>query len=182
MDNVVDEFRKIVAAVSAEMLPQLQAYDPLISAVHYEHGHPIEVINKMGAKDKLPTERFNKYPLIALFEDFPEKDGVVSLHLIIARATKPTYDAPKRYELNFNPVLTPVFDSLMKQISYSTFFKEYSERTIERQKINRVSWGKEGLFGSQGNIFNDYIDCIEVRDLSLRLAEPTCTLSKKLKF
>lgn len=170
---IVDEFADIASKVSTKLLATLQTFDANITGVHYLHGHPIEIIETLAERDKSGTFRFKKYPLIALFQDFPEEMGQIGyngearLHLIIARATQATYKAPDRYTKNFKPVLYPVYLELMKQIHYSKAFQTISETQIRHTKIDRLYWGKEGLYANEGNVFNDKIDCIEIKDLRL---------------
>lgn len=177
---VVDIFRDIVANVSAKLLTQLQAHDPKIEAVNYLHGHPIEIIETLGQKDKSATLRFQKYPLVALFQDFSEDhgtiglDSTVSLNIIIARATKPAYKADERYTENFKPVLYPIYQELLQQIVYSKAFLKYGATTLPHTKIDRLYWGREGLYKNDGNVFNDFLDCIEIKNLQLKLNLKNC--------
>ena len=45
---------------------------------------------------------------------------------------------------------------------------------IEHTKIDRLFWGKEGLYANEGNIFEDFLDCIEIRDLELNVYSKIC--------
>lgn len=178
---IVDELKAIAAKVSAIMTPELQAYDSMITGVHYLHGHPAEIIETLGQRDKSKTMVYDKYPLIALFQDFPERVaedvGIMSeitLHLIIARATRPDYKAAERYQYNFKPVLYPVYYELLKQLHLSKAFITKAPTMIRHIKIDRLYWGREGLWKNQGNIFNDWIDCIEIRDLKLKVNQKLC--------
>ena len=71
----VDLFRDIVAAVSSKLSPLLQEYDPVITGVHYLHGHPMEIIETLADYSKGSTTKYDRFPLIALFQDFPEQMG-----------------------------------------------------------------------------------------------------------
>lgn len=176
---IVDIVEGLVQNVSTRITPQLQAFDALITGVNYEHGHPLEIIETMNQKDESETFVYDKYPLVALFQDFPEDDetfgveGVASLHLIIARATNPDYKATERYAENFNPILQPIYEMLMQEFCYSPYFMEYSVTKIKRTKIDRLYWGREGLWKNEKNVFNDFIDCIELK-LQLKLSRSTC--------
>lgn len=178
---IVDEFREIVEKVSQRLTPTLQEFDHNITGVHYLHGHPLEIIETLGQRDKSKTMLFDKYPLVAVFQDFPERvaeePGTISevtLHLIVARATSPSYKATERYEHNFKPVLYPVYYELLKEIHLSRAFRTMSPTLIRHTKIDRLYWGREGLGKNQGNIFNDWIDCIEIKDLKLKVNLKLC--------
>lgn len=172
---IVDVFGDIVSKVSASLTAQLRDFDQGITGVHYLHGHPMEIIETLSQKAKSNVHKWKKYPLVALFQDFPERkfsepgiESEPSLHLIIARATAPTYKADQRYEKNFKPVLYPIYVELLNQISISKVFMTYGTSQIPHVKIDRLYWGREGLYGNEGNAFNDWVDCIEIRDLKLK--------------
>jgi len=178
---VVDVFREIVEKVSAEMLTELQVLDAKITGVHYEHGHPLEIIETLAQKDTTGAHRFSKYPLIALFQDFPEtitdKTGLqseVNLHIIIAKATLPTYKANERYENNLKPYLYPIYASLFKQINSHKATLTKAPGLIAHTKTDRIFWGRQGLYKNEKNIFNDWLDCIEIKDLKLKINLKNC--------
>lgn len=178
---VVDEIGAVVTKVSTALLPMLQLYDENITGVHYLHGHPLEIIETLGQRDKAESYVFKKYPLIALFQDFPEPSsasvGVAHeprLHLIIARATRPEYKASERYDMNFRPVLYPIYAEFMHQLHLHKAFLSYSEEKISHTKTDRLYWGRDGLWKKEGNIFNDWIDCIEITDLRLKVKTKLC--------
>lgn len=178
---IVDEMRTIVAKVSSEKTAALKVFDPDISGVHYEHGHPVEIVETLTQLSQAPDKRFDRYPIICLFQDFPETvsetpgiDREVNLHLVIARATTPTLKAFQRYDLNFRPVLYPVYYEFLKQLAKSPAFTVKSADQIRHIKTDRLYWGREGLFKNEGNIFNDWIDCIELTNLKLKVNFKLC--------
>ena len=178
---VVDLIKEIVAKVSTNLTPDLQSLDSRITGVHFMNGHPLEVIETLAQKDKSNTFRFEKYPLIALFQDFAEVHTgnigaplELTLHLIIARATRPEYKASERYEKNFKPFLYPIYNEFLRQLNLSGLFMIYNSSIIPHTKYDRLYWGKEGLFKNQGNIFDDYLDVIELKNLKLKLYKKTC--------
>ncbi len=136
--------------------------------VFYEHGHPREIVNTLSKKSR-GVAQYEKFPLIALFQDIDEvKTSVTteaSLNIIIANSTRPEYKASDRYINNFEPVLYPLlmqFEAAIRASKLVTYVD------TEYDKIDRLYWGKNGLYGNEGNIFNDYIDAIEINNLKLR--------------
>jgi len=117
-----------------------------------------------------------KYPLIALFTDFDQEKNNetagyycnANFHLIIANiTTNKENNAEERLTQNFRPILEPIYLEFMKQIKLSGFFICGYE--IPHTKTDRYYWGKNGLFGQEGNIFSDYIDAIEITNLKLKV-------------
>jgi len=177
------EFKPIVQAVSAKLLPQLKAYDDKITAVHYQYGHPLEIIKTLGQYDQGGTSKFNKYPLVAFFLDMPMDRGAdvgiygeATVHMAIIRSCKdPNHTAEQRDVNNFDPVLTPIYMELMRQIGNRGDIFQIPSATRIRHKVTyRYYWGKQGLFGNETNIFNDWVDCIEIENLKLKINENYC--------
>jgi len=142
----------------------------------YMHGHPLEIINTLAEKDQHKTHKFNKYPLIALMQDFTEEigesqtiQGSVMLNIIIATQTKVEWKSAERYTNTFRTVLYPLYDLLIKHIIACGWFKEVGFGLVPHDKIDRLFWGRSGLYGNEGNIFNDHLDAIEIQNLSLSL-------------
>jgi len=180
---VHQEFEPIVQAVSAKLLPKLKAYDSAITAVHYLYGHPLEIINTLGQYESGTTKKFDKYPLVAFFLDMPMKRGTelgiygeATIHMAIIRdCLDPNQTAAERDVTNFEPVLTPIYLELMEQISLRRdLFQLTAREMIRHESIYRYYWGKQGLWGNNKNIFNDWVDCIEIKDLKLKINSNYC--------
>lgn len=173
---VVDLIREVVKRVSDNLTPQLQALDSRITGVHYLHGHPIEILETLAQKDKSNKFRFDKYPLIALFEDIEENNAgnylnsSGGLNIIIARATRPEYKADVRREKNFKPFLYPLFENFMQEYKRMEGLSLLPAH-ISYRKIDRLYWGRSGLYRNSANIGNDFIDAIEIQNLSFRTSE-----------
>jgi hypothetical protein len=141
---------------------------PDVFALQYFHGHPLEIINTLSKRNK---GRFvnEKFPFVALFQDFPEKADdtgtTATLHLIIANKTRQTYKAAERYEHNFIPILYPIWEALYNRVKVSRYVEYVNP---EYTKTDRVFWGREGLYGNEGNIFNDFIDAIEIQNFIVK--------------
>ena len=178
---IVDLIGDIITNVSSDVLAELQAVDQNIQAVNYFYGHPKEITETLAQFDQSDTLWAKKYPCVCLFQDFRESTGKqvgiaseVNLHLIIAMSTDPNYKAAERYANNFKPVLYPIYYSFLNNIMKSVDTLTASQNLIPHTKIDRVYWGKTGLYGSDGNIFNDRLDAIEITDLNLKFYQPVC--------
>jgi hypothetical protein len=151
----------------------LKAKASLKMDIHFMHGHPREITESLTEMTKNPTASAKKYPLIALFQDFEEdRSGdfiKIRPQLIIATLTKNTLKAHERYQSTFKPVLYPIYESFLEAIAQSGYFNESTKRQIKHVKIDRLYWGRTGLYGSEKNIFNDFIDCIEIKELTLNV-------------
>lgn len=165
---IIDIFRTITNKSSVN----------LSMSLNYMHGHPKEITDSLTEMTRNPTAAAGKYPLVALFQDFEEdKSGdfiKVKLQMIIAVLTKNTMKAPERYDASFRPYLYPIYNELIQVIARSGYFNESTVKQVKHIKIDRLFWGRNGLYGNQGNIFNDFIDCIEIKDLTLNVKQQKC--------
>jgi hypothetical protein len=166
--NVVDVIGRIVESVQAE-------YDTVNSEKpYYDHGHPLEIINTLKEKGSNDELKFKKFPAIFLIEDIPSTvlPGIFALksklNLIIVTDTSKDYKADERYVQSFDAILTPIYDLFMKHLKLSGEIRSVEEN-IPHDVFKHLYWGKKGLYGSDGNIFDDHIDAIEIKDLEINI-------------
>ena len=151
--------------------------ETLSNPIGFHHGHPLEIVNTF----KLATHSEDKslmFPALCLFHDIPERIGIeheVTINVVIITDTQPAFTAAERYTNSFDPILTPLYDLFIQKMAESDYVSSTLDRVDEfdHQKIDRLFWGKQGLYGSQANIFNDYIDAIEIIDLKFEILN-TC--------
>lgn len=178
MRPVVDLFGEIVSKVNDSLIIDLQSKDNLITGVHYEHGHILEIINTLTQKDQSNEYRFKKYPLVALLQDFEERNTFeyveANLNVLIIKGTMQDYTAKQRYDFNFRPFLYPIYKELLKRISKTGYILSYAPQRISHTKIDRVFWGAQGRYGNTAHIGNDFLDAIEIKNLKLKFIKEKC--------
>jgi hypothetical protein len=169
---IVEAFGHVVQATEEEILSYLQGVDNTISGLHYEYGHPLTIINKLAQMETSQAQQREKYPLVALFMDFPEEQprtvGALrkaKSQVIIATRTIKDRTVEQRYATAFNTILTPIYEELCRQLAKSAYF--FHSAVPAHQKIDRPFWGKEGLYGNYTGVATDYLDCIEIRNVEL---------------
>lgn len=169
---ITDEFEAIVSLVDATLYGTA-GFD---KHIQYMHGHYKEIVQRLQEKTDSISQRNAKYPLVVLFQDFRierggrlDLYGTTKLNLIIANSTEPKYYTADRYTKNFKPVLYPIYWELMAQLRNHKQFEFKNQDEIKHTVIERVFWGKEGLYGADGNIFNDYLDCLELQNLEITI-------------
>lgn len=144
------------------------------------HGHPIEIIEELKERSQAQTTKAQRFPLVALFRDFPERKGrevgiesEVDITIIIATRTEPTYKSEKRKEVSFKAVLHPIWKALEQEFMWAKEFNA-DGTGLDYTLIDHYFWGREGLYGSEGNIFTDFIDCVEIRLNNLKIRTKNC--------
>jgi hypothetical protein len=170
---IKDELIAITSAVEGALHDQL-----LLSSyhIHFMYGHPLEIVKRLQELSESISYKDAKFPLIALFADFRiqrgerlDMYGTAKLNLIIANDTKPEYYAEERYSNNFVPILYPIYTEFMTQLRNHKQFEFKSQDEIKHTLIERLFWGREGLYGNTANEFNDFIDCIEIQNLEITI-------------
>lgn len=169
----IDIISEIVDNVRADSdLPALSTNAP-----YFMHGHPLEIISVLAEKDRHDTYKYQRYPIIALLQDFSEQMGEsqrwrsrATMNIIIANSTSADYTSAERYTYNFRTVLYPIYDLLIKHIIRIKWFVNVAPGLVPHTKTDRLFWGRTGLYGNEANIFNDHIDAIEIDSLTLDLS------------
>lgn len=180
---IQDVMKVVVKNVSDKLLPQLQAFDNIITAVHFQYGTGKEIIETL---EQLTLNNWqNKYPLVCLFLDVDEEmnnqvgiySNIPRLRIAICTGTDPTYKAATRDEKTFKPILTPIYLELLKQMEYIGFF-QYPNGGFPHQQRRNYFWGREGVYGKEATKFNDMLDAIEITFTNIKLLTTDC--DKKL--
>lgn len=180
---IVEMFGNVVTAAESAILPYLKTINPKIVQLHYEHGHPQEIVGTLAEMSQTQAFQAKKYPLVALFQDFPEpvsgKPGELAkarVTVVITTQTQPGLKAAERYAVNFKSILYPIYKELMWQLANSAYF--FHSTVPRHDKIDRPFWGKEGLYGNIASVATDELDCIELRNLELTIPPAACHRTK----
>lgn len=143
--------------------------------VYYDYGTTLEVVNRLSVKSESSQFFDKKYPLIWMLigDNIKEeidynkaiKRKAIGVSIIICSQTKREYSSKERYEHLFIPVLRPLYDEFIKQLKLNKSIG--SENKYNHTYYENLFWGRNGLYGREGNIFNDMIDAIVIDDLDL---------------
>jgi hypothetical protein len=149
------------------------SYDPNnLRLPYYLYGHPQEIVDILGEMDGDSVLKYEKFPLVILVQDFEEEmgfegyDSETSLNIIIATETDANLRSADRRAVTFTPILYPIYNLLIEKLKEST---ELDANKPVHTKIERPYYGRSGLYGNEGNIFNDFIDAIELQNLELKI-------------
>ncbi|GIV35399.1 MAG: hypothetical protein KatS3mg031_2934 [Chitinophagales bacterium] len=162
MTPLVEKFEQVVARMrGSNQFP------------YYMYGHRLEIANRLLEKDQDKVQKYQKYPLVALRQDFEEQhsNGIVTyvLNLAILEYTDKNYTAEQRYENVFKPILYPLYEGLIIAMRQSGFFWPGFMGIPPHTKIDRPYWGVQFSEKNARNIFNDPLDAIEIVNLKVNL-------------
>jgi hypothetical protein len=136
--------------------------------------HPIVALARLN---ELKGSDLSGLPFILLLldikESFTPNNIDVSVNFVIGTVTNQPFTTDERYATNFTPILYPIFEQLITKLQNGSN-TIHSTSYLEFEKYDRVLWGKEGLYGVTGNIFEDYIDAIEINNLKLLITKTNC--------
>jgi hypothetical protein len=163
---IVDEMAVVIAKVNTALTSASFGYGP----VYYMYGHPMEISNRLQELTASPTEAHKKFPLVILFTDITIEKGAegfygsTKLRMLVCNITDPNYISEQRTELNFKPIIHPIKDELIKQIS---MYKQFTfEGELKYKETDMYYYGSQI---NNNNVFNDRIDGTELRDIELNI-------------
>lgn len=187
---IKEEIRRVANVVNsrfmAEYWPDLPdtADEPIkssIRGIRFDWGHPLEIINRIKEISNHDDLKFENLPAIFLFTDikferhkYGDYHGT-NLELVICNRADPNWDSQDRELKSFIPVLRPLYDLFAEEIANSNVFSFVDGIQDDKHSaIERFFWGKQGLYGGENNIFNDYIDAIHIENLDLKVNDINC--------
>src|SRR6185437_6361972 len=157
---IVDILGEVVKAVDDVLFPVLNKH------ILYYYGRPIQILTKLQKLNGSITLKDTKYPLFAVFQDFPEQTGtgyyaVVKFPKIsIAMLSNLTDEPQARMTKTMKPVLYPIYGEFLRQLA-----KHTNVVGNDPGAFQMVKWDR---FGSEAEAkLNDYIDAIELQNLEL---------------
>lgn len=185
IDDIIGE---VVQATSDAILSTLIVNETevlgssLIQQVRYSKSSFDELIETLAQEDKSNVGRLTKYPLIHLVQDVAiERGGDIgfyglpNLNILFIHQTEQAFKTDERDEKVFKPVLWPLYYAFLEQLKWSGWILDTWQVTGEfrHRVIKRAFWGNRQLQGSK-LILNDYVDAIEVQNLTVKINYSNC--------
>lgn len=161
---IVDVIGEVATAADAVLYPTLNKH------ILYTYGRSIQILKKLQSLNDAiaQTTKDGKYPLLALFQDFPEDIGTSGYYctvrlpkISIATLTQCTDDPVKRYATTFKPILYPIYLEILNQLARHPNIIGNDPRAFVHRK-----WDRPGT-QPEGQNLNDYVDAIEIEGLQL---------------
>lgn len=179
--SISDAFKTVVPKVQQAIIDNTELdWGGIPKRVYFMHGHPKEIVYVLQSYTQAANDLKNsKYPLIALLRDIKEEVSYDSMgpvisfnaRLVICTLTSPNLRADEREVRNFKPILLPILEELVNQITQSQLFGCPSKESMQLVKWDRYFWGTQA---ADKNVLNDYIDAVEVERMRLRIYTNNC--------
>jgi hypothetical protein len=157
---IVDILGEVVKAVDDVLYPTLNKH------IFYYYGRSIQILAKLQKLNQSITQKDSAWPLIALFQDFPEQTGtgyyatVKFPKISIAMLSNLTDDPPVRYGKTFKPVLYPIYGEFLRQLA-----KHPNVVGNDPGAFQMIKWDRPQAQKSQES--NEYVDAIELQNMEL---------------
>jgi hypothetical protein len=157
---ILDEIRNCI--------PHIESHYTTLD-LKYCYATPQEWINTLVQLSKSGNIT-DKYPFLYV-NPMTVKDGggidhIVTIgEMVLATLSNVGWTAEQRKLKNFTAWLDPLYEYLIRAMKLSKDFSLVSEG----QRTDHLFYGKQGLYGGEGNIFTDHIDAIEINNLQIRL-------------
>lgn len=187
-DLLVEILEDVVAVVSTNTLAKIKEaeYAANATAVHYMYGSDEEIVARLSLLSKTKESRLEKYPLIWLMTPFDQFQSVrkgyddLTFDILVINGTKADLISPERYSKNFKPILKPIADEFLNQLQVFTYgrYKPFEAGEMENGYRFNDYWGKKKAVASSSNAsantLLDFLDCIELRNIKLKLEKKYC--------
>jgi hypothetical protein len=143
--------------------------------VYFEHGVYDAVNRKLVMKSEGITDRV-KYPLIWLVTPINQKpitsgDANCEIEAQFFILCSADSDASEDDQIAnyFTPYLRPIYKELLNQIDRSCLFQVLSAESIIHEM---KEWTYQSTTDGKKHLFNDYVNAIQVKGMSLLVNEP----------
>jgi hypothetical protein len=173
--NIPGLFRTVVEKVNLTFSTRVE--NPF--SVHFYYGVHDVVKRQLQSLDQSITMKDMKYPMIWLVtpidQDEPVgKDYAAELNdltFLICTKSDATSSNDDRNTKFFEPYLRPIYHEFLKQIDSSYLFSTLSPNSIQHKVKEWPYHSGTGADGSSGkaNLFDDFIDCIQIRRMKLQV-------------
>jgi len=173
LPSITNAFKTLVEATEAAIIADATIdWGELPKKLYFMHGHPKEIVQRLADLGKGSETKDKKYPLVALFRDIKEKitqgaqglNSKFKVHLVICVFTEAKYRADEREEKNFIPILHPIVEHLIQQLTESSEFGCPSIDELELEKWDRYFWGTQSM---DAQILLDRVDAVEIENITL---------------
>jgi hypothetical protein len=161
-----------------------RTFEALDMSGFFDYGHYDAVNKNLVSKSQAITDKI-RYPLVWLVTPYAEKRDprqdyyceLSGLDILILTNSLESESIETRVTKYFEPLLWPIWEELKNQLYRSGFFQILSPDAIAHDEVK--DWFYQSGLQGKANLFNDYIDAVQIKNIRLRVNE-TVTQGKIL--
>lgn len=150
-----------------------------IETINFQPAYILEVIQTLGENNKTDGYSGKNYPLVMMVEE-QEMHGLNGYAgdwagtIAICWPTEKNYKWDDRYTMSFEPVLYPIYEELIEQISrHQMLVIAGGWEGVRHIKSDKPYWGAGAFRDGEGNVFTDPVDTILISNLKFSLNNKT---------
>lgn len=147
--------------------------------VNYDYGSFKEVQKRLIEKGKDSVQRTDKFPLMILTTPIVETRGTeqkylatVNVNLTLVAETSKDYTTQERLTNIYKPVLYPLFDSLMAELTNMEYFDTNDYSRLEYTYTDFFYYSGSAAY--EQNKLAYVLDAITIENLELNLLNQNC--------
>ena len=134
----------------------------------FKYSTPIEFINELKALNDL--QRYPFFFINSMMVDYDlqsKNDKIINVgEIVIATKSLSGWSSEERDAKSFKPILIPFLERFLERLTFNKNLSVLKEGKIKLHYF----YGKQGLYGGDGNIFNDSVDAIQLLNFQFRLS------------
>lgn len=134
----------------------------------FKYSTPIEFVNELKVLND--AQRYPFFFVNSMLVDYDlqsKNDRVINVgEIVIATKALSKWSSEERDVKSFKPILVPFIERFFERMRFN---KQVSIMKEGKVKLHYF-YGKQGLYGSEGNIFNDSVDAIQLLNFQFRLS------------
>lgn len=185
-DNVVEVVGEIVNQTNIALNKDAAFMEGYVEAVgseqeatfelFYQFGKRFEIAQTLVDYTKSPLTNGLKFPRLCLFTDISEDHTddntsyTANLNIAIITATDCNLLSDERLEINFKPILLPIYREFIDCVNNS----RYVRGGAKYEKKDCYFWGAVTKDGHVSNDYSDYLDAIELNNMKIIINKKDC--------
>jgi hypothetical protein len=140
-----------------------------LSVLNYQYGYVTELNETLNEYSKTPAFKALKFPLVWLAQPFTITHGdyncfgKAKVDVFIFNRTDANLKAADRMTNNFKPVIYPIYEQLIEQISEHAAFMEQDNEAIKHETTDRYFW--DGI----NPTITDVVDWMYIKGLEITI-------------
>lgn len=126
---------------------------------YYKHGTVVEVVKSVNDDNS----QFSISPLVGLitteenYESVSDQFKSYDLKMYLCALSDQNFSSTERETNSYQDILIPLLAVVERYLGrYQYLYEDINPKFIQR-------WGKRGLYGIEGNVFNEMYDALEIK-------------------
>jgi hypothetical protein len=134
----------------------------------FKYSTPTEFVDELKALDD--SQRYPFFFVNSMLVDYDlqsKNDRIINVgEIVIATKTLKEWSSEARDAKSFKPILIPFMERFFERMKFNPKISILKEGKVKLHYF----YGKQGLYGSEGNLFNDSVDAIQLLNFQFRLS------------